>query len=471
VVSWSTLRDLGPAGAFDSGEFAAYADILDATGRLPTPEENYEYSLPPGLPLAAVYAQRVTEALPALPRPFDGASSAVRRLLWLGLITAGVVAAGVARTRRGRAAALAAAGVAVVWASAYVVRALADERWLTKPFLTLVAEIALVALTGLVAREVWPGRPLLPAAAMLALVALPVVPRMALFFHPDPPFAALVAGATAIILRASRTGWPPMLAVGAGALLGTTALVRQSGVVAALALGAGMLLVGRRRAARFVAVVAVSVGVVAGPWWLYQTDRFGNPVEANLDRPGYMLDHQPLSFYVSAPADLITHPYRESFKNELLPKLHAELWSDWFGGLHDWPEASDADRLLASTQSTLGLGGDALVLAGLFAWGLPAARRAARGRATAGTDAPLAILSTLLLLGFAAYVLTLVRFPQADGDPIKSHYLLFIAPAAAVFGTLAGVAVWRRGGVVRAAFTVWLALYALSYAALLATSP
>ena len=83
--------------------------------------------------------------------------------------------------------------------------------------------------------------------------------------------------------------------------------------------------------------MVIAVLVVAGPWWGYQTSRFGNPIESNLDRPGYMIDRQPRSFFVSLPLpEIITHPYRESFKNELLPKFHAELWSDWFGADHVW---------------------------------------------------------------------------------------------------------------------------------------
>ena len=87
-----------------------------------------------------------------------------------------------------------------------------------------------------------------------------------------------------------------------------------------LAVGVIVALLGRRQAATFAVVAVAATFVVAGPWWGYQTSRFGNPIKSNLERDGYMLERQPRSFFVSLPfPELVTRPYRESFRNELLP--------------------------------------------------------------------------------------------------------------------------------------------------------
>ena len=67
-------------------------------------------------------------------------------------------------------------------------------------------------------------------------------------------------------------------------------------------------------------------------------------------------------------------------------------------------------------------------------------------------------------------MVTLVRFPQADGDSIKAHYLLFLAPAAALFAVCSGRWAWRRSPALRIALVAWLALYVLSYGTVVATS-
>ena len=151
-------------------------------------------------------------------------------------------------------------------------------------------------------------------------------------FHPELPFAAVVALALLAFVRGAEARWSLRWAVAVGALVGAAALTRQTAVAVALALGAAALLAGRRDAVRFVAAAAVALAVIAGPWWGYQVSRFGNPIQSNLDRPGHMLPHgEPRAFYVSLPLhDLALHPYRNAFANELLPKFHADLWSDWF---------------------------------------------------------------------------------------------------------------------------------------------
>ena len=159
-----------------------------------------------------------------------------------------------------------------------------------------------------------------------------------------------------------------------------------------------------------------------------------------------MLDHQPASFYVSFPLrTLVVHPYRPDFSNELLPKLHAELWSDWFGVLHAASRRRGSSASRPRRQSVLGFVGDVLALGG------PRRARASRPpcaslrrRSRAPADVGLGVLALLALVSFAAFVVTLIRFPQQYGDPIKSSYLLFTTPCWAVFSVAAWAALLRH---------------------------
>jgi hypothetical protein len=247
-------------------------------------------------------------------------------------------------------------------------------------------------------------------------------------------------------------------------------MARQSAPVIAVSLVVAVALAGRRSAARYLAALGGAFFVVVAPWWYQQIERYGNPIQSNLQRPGYMLDHQPLSFFISFPAKLVTHPYVPSFSNALLPRFHAYLWSDWGGGYHHWGETKQYATQLASIQSVLGFGGDALVLGGVALLGVPALVRVAKQRAQASTETALATLTVLFLLSWIAFVGALVRFPQREGDPIKAHYLLFLAPVCAVFAIAAGYALVRRGGWRRTLLYAWVAAYSVSWALTFATA-
>jgi 4-amino-4-deoxy-L-arabinose transferase-like glycosyltransferase len=474
VAGWSGITRFGDARAYDSGAFKDYAETFRQTGRLPTPSENYEYSLPPGYPLLGAYLDRIVDRVSFdAGRPLAPFPPWLRRSLWVMLCVVGLLAFTFSERRRSltRFVGLVTSVVAGAWAAAYLITYLHEQPWSAKVLLTFALTGGLLVVAALLAHEAWPDRVFAPALAAAATALLPAVLRIGLVFHPDPLFALLSLIAFLLVLRARRSGWAWHLAIAVGAVLGCTALVRQSAPIVILAVGAVVLLLGRRQAMTFAVVALVATLLVASPWWGYQTSRFGNPIESNLEREGYMLDHQPRSFFVSFPfPDLLTMPYRESFRNELLPKFHAELWSDWFGANHSWPTSSRADRLLASAQSVLGFGGDALVLGGLVGFGCPALLRARRKPDVSRDDAVLAALTTLFLLGWAGYVVTLVRFPQADGDPIQAHYLLFLAPVAAIFAVCAGRWAWLHSSCTRIALVLWLSLYVISFAAVLVTT-
>ena len=184
-----------------------------------------------------------------------------------------------------------------------------------------------------------------------------------------------------------------------------------------------------------------------------------------------MLDHQPFSFFVSFPIhDLVMHPYREAFRNELLPRFHADIWSDWAGGIHGyWAEPSRRMRVNASTQSVLGLFFDVLSIAGLAVFGGRGISRA-RAHTAGGADAVLGTAVIVSVITLLAFVTTLVRFPQIEGDPIKSTYVLFLAPLFALGAVAAGRRLWALGPAWRAALCTWAALYGVSFSIHLATA-
>jgi hypothetical protein len=124
----------------------------------------------------------------------------------------------------------------------------------------------------------------------------------------------------------------------------------------------------------------------------------------------------------------------------------------------------------ASSQSVLGLIADALALGGLVAVGLPALRRVVRGRDPGGAEIALGFLALLAVTAFLAFVVQIVRYPQIGGKEIKASYLLFTAPAWAVFSVAAWVAVTRRRPIVKVALAAAAALYAVSYGTSLAAT-
>jgi 4-amino-4-deoxy-L-arabinose transferase-like glycosyltransferase len=282
--------------------------------------------------------------------------------------------------------------------------------------------------------------------------------------------ACLAAFALVLALRARRRAWPLVDGVALGIVLGLAALTRQTAVVVAVALFGFVLADGRRRAVPLLTAALVTLVLIAGPWWAWQTHVYGNPLESNLNR--YIIPGgQPRSFYVSAPLrTLIVHPYRPDFAGQLWPQFHADLWSDWFGGQHVfWHHPSAAARLFASSQSLLGLLATPLALGGLLWFGAAGLARVLRGGASQ-RDAAFAAFLVLAGLTWAAFVVQLIRFPQAGGDPIKASYMLFLAPVFAISGLAAARRLWLRGRAWRWALAGWVALYAVSYLGFLATS-
>jgi hypothetical protein len=473
VFAWSGV-ERWDGGGDDAYTYRDYVAWLDVQHRIPRRDQNYEYALPIGVPALGLAVQRAfgqatKDATPS--PPLQALPKYPRRLLWIALVAAGAFA--LARTRFPQPRWLFGVGAwlaAAALAAAYVDTAANNEAWLPLVLISFVSGVALVPVTAWLAHEVWPERRWASTLGALAAVLMPVVFASTLYFHPDPPFALLCVIATALVVRALRTGLTLKAGLAAGVVLGGAALARQSAPVIAISLAVAVALIARRSAVRYLVALGAGMLVVVAPWWYQQIERYGNPIQANLNRPGYMLDHEPLSFFISFPTALVTHPYLPSFPNALLPRFHAYLWSDWGGGYHHWGNTKQYATQLASVQSVLGFGGDALVLGGVALIGGPALLRAVKRRTAGSTDAALAVLTTLFLLSWATFIATLVRFPQREGDPIKAHYLLFLAPVSAVFAVAAAIAMWQRGGWRRPLLYAWLAAYSVSWALTFATA-
>ena len=471
LLGWQGASTVGRSGPLDAAAYLLDAQYLDAHGRLVPAYIGYEYSSPPLFETLAVGLERVVRAAPAW--PLELSSNVATRLLWLLLVA---VSAGCLISARTGLRLVGAAGLVLgtLWGLDEAVALARSQTWSAGQLLALVAAVGLVAVSALIARELWPDRPYRILGTAAFVIAYPVVLRLGVLFHPETTLAFLAALATLVLIRAGRSDWPRRSGLLAGALCGLGLLTRQSALVLILCVVATALLAGRRRARGFTIAAVAACALLAGPWLGYAAATWGNPLQGNLQEQGNMVaGGEPLSFYVSFPfGSIVTHPYRPHLANELLPQLHADLWSDWFGAFHQpaWSDPSTVDRVTASSQSVLGLLADALAIGGLVAIGLPALRRAARGAEPAGNDTALGFLALLAMTAFVALAAQIVRYPQIGGKEIKASYLLFTAPAWAVFSVAAWVAVARRRPIVKVALAAAALLYAVSYGTSLAAT-
>jgi len=280
LLGWQGVTTVGRNGGDDAGAHVAYAQYLDEHGRLPPRAVNYEFSSPPLFAAVAVAAERVARNAPSVAAEVPW--NPVTRAIWLALVAGGALAL-TARSGRVRTAGVVALVLGGLWGLDEALSLGRSLPWSAGQLVALACGAGLIAVSGLLGREIWPDRPrrALGTAAMVA--AYPVVYRMSILFHPEMPFALLCAVALLVTLRAAQRGWPARQGWWLGLALGAAALTRQPAVVVMGVLGVSALVLGGRRAGGFLARAAIVVVLLAGPWWGYAADRFGNPLQSNLE--------------------------------------------------------------------------------------------------------------------------------------------------------------------------------------------
>jgi hypothetical protein len=297
--------------------------------------------------------------------------------------------------------------------------------------------LATAVVLWALARELFPGRPWIQLGALAFFCFLPVVLRVGAMFHPEP--LSMLLTAVALLLAARMLGrreyrW--QLAVATGVALGLGQLVRAFSL---WTFAAVVIAVAVARAWRPLVLVVVATAVVAGPWYIRQAIKYGNPV---FDRP---TQHRPVwerrhaRFYVGLGLpQVFSDPIRPHFVNEAVPTTYSEVWGDYFGV---W-------RGSRERQSFLGLLPTLLAVAG---WLLLLVR---------SLRAPPRLAAALLPgLGLLGYLYFTVSYPTPDGDVLKASYMLTTAPAWAL---AFGYALDRLPGRIRLVVAAVLAALALA---------
>jgi len=320
----------------------------------------------------------------------------------------------------------------------------------------LINAILLVATAVLLlelARLVFPDRRRLHVAALGLFVLGVLAPRSAAMVHPEPmslffTTLALVLAAQMIVRRA----WTVAMAIALGTALGAAQLVRAFSlwtfgvVVLVLVVVAVAQRDERRRALIALIVTVLATGVVAGPWYAYQSHRYVNPV---FDRPQVqvpLLHRRPAAFYVDPELRAVFGtPYKTSLNNRFVPQLYVDGWGDYYG-VFVWnngdlqPGASTKRELrvqmwLAIVPTLLLAGGWLALLARSLS---PRRLRSAPERLLVGL---------LPLAGIVGMLYFTVSYPTPDGDVVKATYMLTTVPAWALcfgYGVDSLLARWPR---------------------------
>jgi len=179
--------------------------------------------------------------------------------------------------------------------------------------------------------------------------------------------------------------------------------------------------------------------VVASPWYIRQTIKYGDPVFDRPTKHEAIWERRPASFYFGLGLpQVVTAPVRPHFRNEAIPTTYSEVWGDYFGV---WRGDRESQSILGFLPTLLALGGSVVLL--LRSRRIPALL-------------PAALLPGLGLLGYLYFT---VSYPTPDGDVLKASYMLTAAPAWAL---AFGFAVERLPGRLRLAAASILAASALA---------
>jgi flagellar biosynthesis protein FliQ len=265
-----------------------------------------------------------------------------------------------------------------------------------------------------------------------------LAPRSAAMVHPEPmslffTTLALVLAARMIVRRA----WTVPMAIALGAALGAAQLVRAFslwtfGVVVLVLVVVAVARSDERRQALIALIVTViATGVVAGPWYAYQSHRYTNPV---FDRPQVqvpLLQRRPAAFYANPELrSVFGTPYKTSLNNRFVPQLYTDGWGDYYGVFvwnnGDLQPGASAKRDLR-VQMWLAIVPTLLIAGG---WLVLLARSLSRRRLR---SAPERLLVGLLpLAGIVGMLYFTVSYPTPDGDVVKATYMLTTVPAWAL---------------------------------------
>jgi hypothetical protein len=325
-----------------------------------------------------------------------------------------------------------------------------------------LAALVVVALAGLIARELFPRSRTIQLGALAFAALTPVLTRTAVMYHPEPLATALgVAGLYVVVRALVRGRVGPWTGAGAGLLFGLGTLTRTWALALAAAAVLGLLLRARLERERDAVWAACAVvGVVLAlslPWFVNQAHAHGNPFAFNRPAPDEaFFSRRPASFYTSLDLDAVfSRPYAPNYLNHLWPVVYTDWWGDYwrYFELPDEyistpPELPPKYENPRVRQSYVGLAPSLLAVAGfvgLLVVGI-------RGRALALLLLP----ASVVLLGLVFLVFQ-ISYPHADGDTIKAAYLLNGVAPLSVCAAWALVSLGRAGRLVMIAVVALLA--------------
>lgn len=246
-----------------------------------------------------------------------------------------------------------------------------------------------------------------------------------------------------------------------GVVLGLAALSRQWGILLFPAVGALALhqMLVRRQIAwlRQLAVVAVVCAVVGGWFYGVLDYRYGSPAAFNRSVTPFSFSNQSRDFYFHLPIrQMMRHPIRPSFANELLPVLYSDLWGDywayflvnaqdsegrWIQGLR----AGGEHEIAATNRTTMepyladvsfaAILPSAILLCGMAIGSVAIVRVIVKPRASLA-QITTAFLAVCVICTLAGYLFFLVTALEGGGDTIKASYILQIFALLAI---LAGI--------------------------------
>lgn len=322
------------------------------------------------------------------------------------------------------------------------------------------AALTVVALAGLIARELFPVSRAVQLSALAFAALTPVLTRTGVMYHPEPLATALaVLGLYVVVRGLARNALTTWTGVSAGVLLGLATLTRTWAL--AFAAAACLALLGRRRVVPALALCG-AVFALSLPWFINQAHAHGSPLAFNRPAPNEsFFSRRPASFYLSpSPGMVFSHPYAPHYLNQLWPVVYSDWWGDYWRyfdlpaeNISIPPELPPRYENPRVRQNYIGIVPSLLAVAGLIGLTVMGVRRRRM-------DLLLIPVSVLLLgLAFLAFQ---ISYPHPDGDTIKAAYLLnAVAPLAVCAG-------WALASLSRAGRLVMIAVMVLlAYAATL----